>query len=62
MVEDKLADMILEGTLSPGDHIKLTTCLKPPTEGVETPAGSDEKPSELCFDKMCKPEEETISR
>ncbi|MDL2263708.1 ATP-dependent Clp protease ATP-binding subunit [Synergistaceae bacterium OttesenSCG-928-I11] len=58
MVEDKLADMILEGTLSAGDHIKLTTCLKLPAEGVEIPDGES---CELCFDKVGKQQEETVS-
>lgn len=38
MVEDKLADMILDGTLSPGDRVMLKSTV-------------DESP-ELCFDKV----------
>jgi hypothetical protein len=55
MVEDKLADMILDGSLSAGDRVKLTTSLKP---SVEAPDGES---SELCFDKLVKPEKETVS-
>ena len=50
--------MILEGTLSPGDHVKLTTSLRLPAEGVEI---SDGESCELCFDKTGKTEGNTVA-
>ena len=42
MVEDKLADMLLEGSISSGDHISLTT---------EDKCSGEKKTPELCFNK-----------
>lgn len=55
MVEDKLADMILDGSLTPGDRIKLTTNVKVSPDG----SMSTDEHSELCFDKIEKTVEET---
>jgi ATP-dependent Clp protease ATP-binding subunit ClpC len=43
MVEDKLADMLLEGSIVSGDHVSLVTSLKY--------EDSDRKKYELCFNK-----------
>jgi ABC-type multidrug transport system fused ATPase/permease subunit len=43
MVEDKLADMLLEGSIASGDHVSLVTSLKP--------EGPDSDKYELCFNK-----------
>lgn len=50
MVEDKLADMILEGALASGDHISLGTSLKALDEG-EMSDKTDKDTYELCFHK-----------
>jgi ATP-dependent Clp protease ATP-binding subunit ClpC len=44
MVEDKLADMLLEGAIVSGDHVSLVTSLKY--------EDSDSKKYELCFNKV----------